>query len=137
MSDLSITTTAVLKSSGGQQTTGLAGETIAQGDFLYQKTDDNKWYKADGNDSTKQPCTAIALCGASAGQPVFVCTEDPDLAIGTHGITVGTPYYLSNTPGKSCPVGDIGTGNITTLLFIAKTATTVAFKPVTAGVAQP
>lgn len=139
MANLSITASAVVPSSGATRINGgTAGETIAAGETVFQDTTDgNKWKLADGNDVAKMPVGGIAINSASAGQPIAVCTADPALTIGTHGVALGTPYFQSATPGKVCPLADLASGNQTTCLLITLTTTTVRFGLLGPGGAIP
>jgi hypothetical protein len=138
MADLSITPSAVVRSSAAQVQSGVAGATIAAGETVFQDTaDGNKFKLADGNDSTKMPVHGIAANSASNGQPLVVILNDPALTIGTHSAALGTPFFQSATPGKVCPFADLAAGNLTTFIFTALTTTTVAFRQGTPGGAIP
>lgn len=133
MADLTITASAVKKSTDGQINTGFAGETIAAGETVYFDSSLNQYLKADGNVSGKMPVVGIAWNSASLEQPITVIFVDPELTIGTHGIAIGTPLFQSATPGKLCPLADLTTGNQATALMVVKTTTTVAFGIITGG----
>jgi hypothetical protein len=137
MADISIAGADVLKSSAAQAVSCIWGETIVQGDVVYLNSSDSKMYKSDTDDNTKKSVTGVALTAGAAGQPGFYTPEDPDLVIGAHGVALGGIIVLSGTAGKMAPAADLASGDYTTVLGVAKTATTIAFKPVSAGVAVP
>lgn len=136
MADLTITAANVVKSSAAQLVSCVFGETVAAGELVYQHTD-GKIYKADTDDANKKAVIGIAACSGSLGQPGYYIAEDPDLAIGTHGAALGTILVASGTAGKICPAADLAAGDYTAAVGIAKTATTIQFRILTAGVAIP
>lgn len=130
MADITITAASVVPSSGATKIPGTAGATIAAGELVYKDAADSKYKLADGNSGTSgvRAVEGIAANSASAGQPISIITNDPDLAVGTHGVTIGEPLFLSNTPGKIMPYADIAAGNYTACVAMAKTSTTISFK---------
>lgn len=114
MADYSITAGSVKpvpSGTTGATTTSVktAGETITAGQSLYQKSSDNKYYKADANGSAEERIFAgIALNGAAADQPVVVATGG-DLDIGTTGLVADT-VILSATAGGIAPIADLAAG---------------------------
>lgn len=137
MANLSITATAVVPSTSAVKLNGKAGETVAAGEIVYLTSTSNTYSLADANDNTKLPAAGIAGNSAGTGQALQVIVSDPSLTIGTHGVALGTPYFLSATPGKVCPLADLTTGDYTTAVFITKTTTTVAFGILAGGAAIP
>jgi hypothetical protein len=129
MADLSITAGAVVPSNAAQKVTGKAGAAISGGQIVYlDSTTTPPTYKlADGNDPTKLPAAGIAGNTAGIGQYIQVIVSDPGLTIGAHSLGIGIPMFLSANPGMICPVADIATGNLTTLVFVTNTTTTVSF----------
>ena len=136
MADISITAGSVVPSANATKVSGTAGAAISGGQTVYYDTTARTYKLADGNDTLLMPVVGIACNTAGTGQPITVCTADPDLAIGTHGLTIGTAYYQSATPGGICPVADVTTGNFVTALFIVKSATTVTFGVLGGGAAK-
>ena len=82
--------------------------------------------KADSNSATAEAraATAIALTGSSLNQPIVVQTSGT-ITIGAT-MTAGIQYYLSDTAGGICPVGDLASGMDPILIGIAKSATVLA-----------
>jgi hypothetical protein len=137
MANLSITANSVVPSTSAVKLNGKAGEAIAAGEIVYLTSTSNTYSLADANDNTKLPAAGIAGNSAGTGQALQVIVSDPSLTIGTHGVALGTPYFLSRTAGKACPLADLTTGDYTTAVFITKTTTTVAFGILAGGAAIP
>lgn len=130
MADISLTAANIVPSTRAVRVPGTAGATIAAGQLVYKDaSDSNKWKLADGNSATAavRAVEGIAVNSASAGQPITIVTSDPDLAVGTHGVTIGEPLFLSNTPGGIMPYADLASGNYTAHVAQAKTSTTISF----------
>lgn len=123
MTDLSVTVASVVPSSNARQEVGISGETIAQGKSIYKSSTTGKWMLADANSATAEAraATAVALTGSSLNQPIVVQTGGK-LTIGAT-MTAGLQYYLSDTPGGICPVGDIGAGEYVCLVGLAVSTT--------------
>ncbi|MBB4272785.1 hypothetical protein [Rhizobium mongolense] len=120
--DLTISASAVIAGSGVPTERGIAGATIAAGDVVYlDSTTTGKWQLADSDAATSAARglgkTGIALNSASLNQPLIVQTSGA-ITLGAV-LTAGTAYYLSDTPGKICPVADITGGDYFTLLGLA------------------
>lgn len=137
MADISITAANVVAGSNAVIEHGTSGATIVAGKVVYKAAATKRWMLADSNDATAEVRgangLAIALNGASAGQPITVQT-DGDITIGG-ALTAGVAYYLSDTPGGICPVADVGSGEYSVVLGIAESAAVLAFKPQYSGVA--
>ena len=72
----------------------------------------------------------IALNGASDGQP----RHHPLQATTINAVlTAGAAYYLSETAGGIQPVADLGTGNMSGLIGVAKSTTVLSVRIVTRG----
>lgn len=134
MADLTISASAVVRSTSALTINGNAGETIAAGETVYLNETDGKYYLADGNDTDKMPVAGIANNSASNNQPIVIIQQDPDLTIGAHGATVGDAFFQSANAGKVCPLADLAAGNQATSLMVVKTSTAVSFGIITGGV---
>jgi hypothetical protein len=123
MSDIAITAANVLPGSGAVLQTGTAGETVTQGQALYQKAADSKWYKADCNSATAEVrvAKAFAVTGSTAGQPVVVQTGGQITIGGT--VANGITYFLSGTAGGIRPVADNTTGDYPQVVGMGISAT--------------
>ena len=125
MVDITVTVTAVIAGSNAKKESGIAGETIAQGKVCYRRASDNKYMLADNNSATAEARMArgISLNSAALNQPLTITTGG-DLTL--NGLTAGTAYYLSDTPGGICPLADLLTGEFVCLLGLAKSTTVLA-----------
>jgi hypothetical protein len=127
MADLTLTPSSVVGVAGAPTKIGTAGAAIAAGDIVYLDTaTTGKWQLADSDAATaeargKTGNIGVALNSAAANQPIVVQTEG-QVTLGAV-LTAGTAYYLSDTPGKLCPVADITGGDYFTLVGLAASAT--------------
>lgn len=139
MADLNITAANVVAGAGAQTKTGTAGATIPAGDIVYLDTvTTGKWQLADGDAATaaargQTGSFGMALNSASLNQPLVVQTAGP-VTVGSV-LTAGAAYYLSDTPGKLCPLADLATGDYVTLLGLAASATVLNLDVQYSGVA--
>jgi hypothetical protein len=133
MSDIVVTPANVIASTAANKIQVTFGEAVVAGALCYQNPTDKKYYNSIGTNSAAMPVKGIAFDGGAAGQPGFLITFDPDLAIGTHGAGVGIPLFASANAGKVCPFADLATGNLTTCIGVTNDSTTIYFNP-TGGV---
>ena len=135
MADITITAASVLRGTGAITEVGTAGETITAGKTVYRSTTTGEYLLADSNSVTEAARTprGIALNGASDGQPLMI-QRSGELTIGGT-LTAGVAYYQSDTPGGICPVADVGSGEYSVLLGIAKSASVLDVKIQASGVA--
>lgn len=139
MATITITNTAVTPSGTAPQSSGVAGEAISAGNFLYLKSSDNRWYKADATTAEKSgnglaQNIRMALNDAvAAGQPISLAEPGAVLNIGSV-VAKGIWYLLSATAAKMCNHGDLTTGQYSVSLGYAPTATTFYFDPKPTGV---
>jgi hypothetical protein len=113
--------------------TGVAGETLAAGDAVYFKTSDQRWWKTDASAEATSIGVVIGFAQAAAiaggGINILLAGIEKNLT----GLTPGSKYYLSDTPGavaSSAGTNTRGVGTaesatvlITELLAIPDTAT--------------
>jgi hypothetical protein len=133
--DLSVSAASVVAGSTAITSVGTAGETITAGQQLYLSPTTNKWMKADNNSATAavRVATATALTGSSLNQPIVV-QKSGDVTIGAT-MTAGVAYYLSDTPGGICPVGDLASGEYPQIVGIATSTTVLRLGYQASGVA--
>lgn len=134
MADLSPTAANVIASSDALLENGNLGGTAVPGDVLYKDSSDGLWKLADSDSATaaaKAP-QGIALNGGSSGQPVRVLRSG-DLTLGAI-LTAGVAYYLSNNPGKICPVADVSTGESPSFIGIARSTSVLRVNITLSGV---
>lgn len=121
MADVTITAANVIEVSGVKRGIYIAGEAITAGAVFSVKLDGSikKAYLAVNNANDNAKAEGIALCNAAAGQP-FVGAKDGIIYLGEGAVTSAAAYFVSNTAGKLCPSGDIGTtGEYITLMGMA------------------
>jgi len=131
MADVTITPTNVVPPAAATTThfvppNTLAGEALAAGEVVCLLEADGFYWRADANDANKQDVKGFAGNSAVvAGQRVDVITASPALEVGTHSVAVGTPLFVSNTPGKICPLADLTSGSLPVLVAYSASATTL------------
>lgn len=128
MADLTITAANVVPGNGAKMKHVTAGATITAGQVVYRDPTDGKYKLADCDSATaavRSPA-GIALNGASDGQPLTIIYE----GLVTIGATIaaGVAYYLSPTAGGIAPVADLGSGDYTSIIGIAKSTTVLDVK---------
>ncbi|HTV69324.1 MAG TPA: hypothetical protein VMF90_12375 [Rhizobiaceae bacterium] len=135
MTDISITAANVQRSSSSDVEVGTAAATITAGQCVYRVAATGRFNLSDSNSGTAEAreVFGIALNGASAGQPLSV-QRSGDITIGGT-LTAGVAYYLSDTPGGICPVSDVGSGEYSVVLGVAKSASVLALNIQASGVA--
>jgi hypothetical protein len=138
MATITITKGNVIPSSVGSRNSGNAGEAIVAGEFIYLKSSDNSWYKADcttleksGNNSPQN--LRMALADAGVGQPIVFAEPGSLITVGSV-LAKGIWYVLSATAGKLANHGDLTTGQFSVNMGYAPTASTFFFNPQTTGI---
>lgn len=115
------------------------GEAVTQGQAVYLKASDGKWWKADNDASAEAAGSGgigIALTkGASANDHGYIQTDGP-IQIGAT-VAVGTVYVVSDAAGGIRPVADQGTGDRTTILGVATSTTVITLKVFASGAQVP
>ncbi|PKA40448.1 hypothetical protein CWR43_28130 [Rhizobium sullae] len=140
MADLVITAANVVAAAGTPTKTGTAGATIAAGDVVYLDTaTTGKWQLADSDAAAAEARgltsnIGIALNSAALNQPVVV-QAGGQITLGAV-LTAGTSYFLSDTPGKLCPVADISGGDYFTLMGLAASTSVLNIDVQYSGVAS-
>lgn len=109
------------------------GENITQGQPLYKKSSDGKYYKADANVSAEAAsASGIAMTpGATDGYGVMASSGLVDLGA---TLTLGETYYVSDTAGAIMPAADVSTGEYVTQLGIATTTALLQLTILASGV---
>jgi hypothetical protein len=128
MADLTITAANVVAGDNASIVRGTAGAALTAGQVVYQDAADGRFKLADNNSATaavRSP-DGIALHAAASGQPVAVI-KGGDLTIGAT-LTAGVAYYLSDTPGGICPVADLASGEYSSIIGIAESASVMSVK---------
>jgi hypothetical protein len=101
MADLSVTASQVLKSTGAQTVTGVAGATITAGQPVYKDATDSSELKLAGAASTAAvaACVGIALHAALDGQPLTYQHAGTIIIGAAASVAEGVEYHLSTTAG--------------------------------------
>ena len=137
MATITITKGNVLPSTVGTRNSGIAGEALEAGQFIYLKSD-GLWYKADattlekaGNGSAQN--LRMALADAAANQPIVFAEPGSLITVGSV-VAKGIWYVLSATAGKMANHGDLTSGQYSVNLGYAPTTSTFFFNPVPTSV---
>ena len=116
MADLTITPGNVLKDAsilpGNEDKSRVSGEVVDAGEIYYLNTASNSVATLAENGGTELQATAYAMAVNSsevAGQTIDGVTEGL-VTIGTHGLAIGTPLFVSANPGKIAPLADLTLG---------------------------
>jgi hypothetical protein len=128
MADVSITAANVRADDTARTTTGVAGATITAGQVVYADPVTGRYKLADNNSGTaaaRSP-VGIALHASLDGQPLTIALTGL-VTIGG-GLTAGAAYYLSDTPGGICPAADLGTGEYSVILGLARSASVLSLR---------
>lgn len=125
MADISVTAASVIAASDATTEQGRAGATITAGQVVALNTTTGKLVlaDADGAAGIDRP-RGIALNGASDGQPLSI-VKSGDVTFNAV-LTAGVTFYLSPTAGGIAPRADVLTGDIVTILGVAKSTTVLA-----------
>lgn len=99
-----------------------AGEAVTQGQPVYLKTSDSKYWKADANASADTAkAVGIALTPASANGYLVIQEGSGGLVNLGATLTVGETYVVSATSGAIAPIADLTTGDYPCILGVATT----------------
>jgi hypothetical protein len=122
MADISITASGVLAGSSALvEHGGKAGVTLVAGQVCYKDPADGKLKLSDSNGAAAlKAAYGITLNGAALNQPVSVVKRGP---VTLNGLTAGTTYCSSTTPGGIAPQADITTGGDVVILGVALSTT--------------
>lgn len=134
MADITITPANVLKSSSGRIIQGIAGEALTQGQPVYLKAADSKYWRAVNTTAAEALVVGIVANACAANQPVTLIGDDTALAIGAT-VAAGVAYYVSGNAGGICPVGDITSTDFVTIVGIGVTTGALKLLNAASGVA--
>lgn len=138
MATITITAANVIATSTGTRSIVQLGEAATAGTFLYLKSSDNKWYKADCTTAEKAGSASpnrikMALSDGAANQYVAVADSGSSVDVGSV-VSKGRYYVLSATAGKMANEGDLVSTNLVTLMGYALDADTFYFDPQPTGI---
>jgi hypothetical protein len=137
MVDIAITPANVVAGSNAVTESGIAGVAINAGQVVYKDTETGKYLLADSNNPTDaegKSARGIALHASAINQPLKI-HKAGDITIGGT-LVAGVAYYLSDTPGGICPEADVGAGEQSTILGMAKTTGILTVDIQTTGVTK-
>jgi hypothetical protein len=136
MSDISITAANVVAGAGSSVKHGCTwGTTGTAGQWVYRDSSTGKYLLADSNSATAAARVpdGLALNGGALNQPLAILESGPVTIGGT--LTAGVAYYLSDTPGGTAPVADVGSGEYSVVLGIATSSSVLDVNIQASGVA--
>ncbi len=96
------------------------GETVTEGQVVYQNTSDYEYYLADADAVGTAKAVGITLTAGADGE-YGVIQKSGDIDIGAT-LTVGATYVVSTTAGGIAPIADLGSGDFVTILGVADAA---------------
>lgn len=96
------------------------GESVSQGQGVYLKLSDQKYWLADATGSDTSNVYGVALTGGGADDFVIVM-RGGQMNIGAT-LTVGETYVVSATSGGVAPIGDLVSTNYVSILGVATAA---------------
>ena len=114
---------------------GTSGATILQGQPVYLGSS-NTYLLADTDvDAATANVAGISLNSTTSGQPIDIIVAGT-LTVGAATVIVGGVYVLSGDVGLLADVGDLASGDFTTILGIGLTSTTIKIGIIVGGVAR-
>jgi hypothetical protein len=134
MADITVTAASVkLGSTSTTYKRVQYGETITQGQSVYLKASDNKWWKADANalESAGSGGVGIAITPGVADEYQIIATGGLVNCGAT--LVAGMAYFVSNTAGGIMPAGDLSSTEYTTYLGSATSAALLNMQPHASG----
>ncbi len=115
-----------------------AGESITEGQPVYLKASDNKWYRTNAVTSAETAGSGprrvrIALTPAATNEYFMAAIQGP-VKVGAT-TTVGTVMYgVSATTGAICPIGDLVSTNRVMLLGVSTVSGIIDLNPRYTGI---
>ena len=112
----------------GVTESGVVGENVAFGDVLYLKFSDGKWWKAKADAYSTTPATRMSLATITANNTGTILIEG-NVRFDSWSFAANKVYLSAATAGSITTTQPSTTGNQIQALGIAKTSTTMYFKP--------
>jgi len=111
------------------------GETVTEGQPLYRDANDGKYYLAESDTTVvAASTTGVSLEAGNVDDTILMITGG-SMDLGAT-LTVGELYVVSNNTGKIAPIGDLSTGNFTSVIGYAYDASTFIVNFLRSGVAK-
>lgn len=102
------------------------GATVTAGQAVY-KDSNGVWQLSDSDGAAAlRNCDGIALNGGATGQPAAVL-KGGNITIGGTVVS-GTPYFVSNTAGGICVLGDLGSADTVIYVGLATSTSVLAVR---------
>ncbi len=115
---------------------GNYGGVVLAGQTVQEDPTDGKWKLAsDANVTTPRRCGVAMNSGPTSGQPGTI--QIGGTVLGTATLVVATPYFLCDAAGSVDVDSAQLTGDYTTYMGVAPTATSFKLQPHVSGVAKP
>ena len=135
MANLTPAVASVAASADASIVQGKSGATIPQGRPVYLNSS-GRYVLADTDvDAATANVAGITLNSTTDGQPIDIITAGT-LTVGSVSVIVGGVYVLSGDVGLFADVGDLASGDFTTILGIGLTSTTIKISIIVGGVAR-
>lgn len=137
MADITVTAASVIPGSGARRIEKVidTAVTVTAGQSVYIDATSGKLKLADADAAASAAAVGIAELGGGAGQQIPVVYEDDAFTAGAT-LVVGETYVVSTTAGGIAPIGDLATGDYTTILGIATTAALLKLRIMVGGTAR-
>lgn len=135
MADLTITPANVgIQNSSPTIRVVQVGEAVTQGQGIYQKLSDQKYWKALATGSDTANVYGVALTSGAADDYVIV-VERGEINLGAT-LTVGETYVVSANAGGIAPIGDLVSTNYVSILGVATAADNLELSINVSGIAK-
>lgn len=135
MADLSITAANVAVGGSELQYAFIQfGEAVTQGQSVYLKASDGKYWKADADAVETAEGQGLVLTPSATDGYGFIATDGPMIVGAT--LVVGTTYVVSTTAGGIAPIADLGAGDFPCILGTAITTAILQINIAFTGVAK-
>jgi hypothetical protein len=134
MAELTITAANVKATATTSVSLVQFGEAVDQGEVVYLKTSDSKYWLANNGAEATSDVAGVALTPNIAdGYGIIAKSGQVDLGA---TLSVGQTYALASTSGKIELESDVGSGEYVTLLGVAATAALIDLDIVVSGTAH-
>jgi hypothetical protein len=134
MADVSITVTGFIPSANATLIQVTAGATMTRGQTSYYDSA-TQTYKLCDNDVVALNAFAGFVCeDVASGQQFFLCTRDPNLAIGATLANGDTIWQSANPGGITKTFADLVSTDRVLVIGVANSTTTINFVPVLGGI---
>lgn len=107
---------------------GIGGEAIAAGKFIFQDPSTNRWFKSDSTVQSKAKVGAVALTECSGDGGVFAYMEPGNLITFGTGLLSAGRFYVLLDDGDFGDVEDLGGTNYAILVGASKSADNFEFR---------